>query len=367
MNKTVEGGKTLLVDGPASAAVLSGKVEVFGFCVRDKNKIIIREGKRLPFLVLQTACFDIALGENAAAAEVEGSTIPPSWQKAFETLQEVRKTCASAMVIGGVDSGKTSLCTYLVNRLLGENRAVAILDGDVGQSDIGPPCTVAYACVAKPVTDLFALQAANAFFVGATSPSQAAARVIEGLASLKAELLGGGVDFVLVNSDGWVAGEEAVQYKARIAEALAPDVIFCVQQETELRPLIANLDLFKTVLVDSPLTINQRSREKRKSLRELGYIKYLADAKVKVWPLKRLTVVQRRALCLNPQAGAGWLLGLHNGQKKFLGIGVLKEVNCERKTLKARTSVVAEPSTIVVGAVRLDENLREVPEEFAIF
>jgi hypothetical protein len=64
MNRTVERGKTLLVDGPASVSVVSGKVEAFGFSVKDARRIVIREGKRLPLAVLETTNFDILLGEN---------------------------------------------------------------------------------------------------------------------------------------------------------------------------------------------------------------------------------------------------------------------------------------------------------------
>ena len=103
-----------------------------------------------------------------------------------------------------------------------------------------------------------------------------------------------------------------------------------------------------------------RSREKRRNLRELGYVKYLAEAKVKVYSLKRLTV-EPDVLCLNPQTVKGSLLGLHDAQQKFLGIGILQEIDCARKVLKVRTSVAAEPSSVKVGKVRLDENLHEIP------
>jgi len=79
MKRTVEKGKTLLVDGPASVSVVSGRVEVFGFSVKDAGRIVIREGKRLPFVVSETADLDVLLGENANVEEVDGNTIPQSW------------------------------------------------------------------------------------------------------------------------------------------------------------------------------------------------------------------------------------------------------------------------------------------------
>ena len=110
------------------------------------------------------------------------------------------------------------------------------------------------------------------------------------------------------------------------------------------------------------MTVKLRGREKRRSLRELGYIKYLAGAKVKVWSLKRLTVENVDVLCKNPQANAGLLLGLHSSQGKFLGIGLLQSIDCVRKSVKVRTSVVAEPAGIVLGKVRLDPNFHEISE-----
>lgn len=59
MNRIVEKGKTLLVDGPASVTVTSGNVEVFGSKANIASKIVIREGKRLPFAVHETAAFEI--------------------------------------------------------------------------------------------------------------------------------------------------------------------------------------------------------------------------------------------------------------------------------------------------------------------
>jgi polynucleotide 5'-hydroxyl-kinase GRC3/NOL9 len=349
------------VDGPASVLVISGKVEVFGFSVKDVSRIVIREGKRLPFAVVETTNFDISLGENAGVEEIDGNTIPQSWIESFDVLRGFQKKPVIAMVLGKVDSGKTSFCTYLINRLISEKQKVAILDGDLGQSDIGPPCTVTYAFVTKPVTNLYGLKAENAFFVGVTSPSAAVNKTIKGIALMKAEILGKAADFVVVNTDGWVEGEEAVEYKLRLAEELNPDVIFCVQQKDELAPLLVALEKFIKTTIDSPLTAKQRSTEKRRNLRELGYIKYLTDAKVKSLSLKLLTIEEQSVAPIRQGEEEGLLLGLYDSQRKFLGIGILCKVDYVRKALKVLTSVSEKPSSIVLGKVRLDENLKESP------
>lgn len=426
MKITVEAGKTLLVDGPASVTLVSGKAEVFGYGLRHMGKVVIRDGKRMPFTVEENATFEVSLGENANVEETEGNTIPPSWDEAYKELEALQTNPVTALVLGTVDSGKTSFCTYLVNKLLNKDCKIAILDGDLGQSDIGPPCTVAYAIVSKPVTDLFNLEAENAFFVGVTSPSKAAEKVINGLALLKEEVLKRNPDCVVVNTDGWVEGEEAVNYKVQLIEKINPNVIFYLQQNEELTPLLSMLKNFKILKIDSPQTIKQRSREKRRSLRELGYIKYLKNAKVQSIPINWLKIESDEFFGLNKSFGMvkrdreicellgmkplhiaelkekiyvvigrgrwidperiskaeeilgkkvvvawkgeeeGLLTALYNDERKFLGIGVLREVDYHRKVMKIYTPVSNSISAVAIGKVRLDKNLREItitPEE----
>jgi polynucleotide 5'-kinase involved in rRNA processing len=92
----------------------------------------------------------------------------------------------------------------------------------------------------------------------------------------------------------------------------------------------------------------------------LGYIKYLTDARVKSLSLKLLTIEEQSVAPIR-QAEEGLLLGLYDSQRKFLGIGVLRGVDYLRKALKVLTSVSEKPSSITLGKVRLDENLKEIP------
>jgi polynucleotide 5'-hydroxyl-kinase GRC3/NOL9 len=371
--------------------------------------------------VEEKACFDISLGENASAEELETNTIPISWARAFEELTKMQVKPIVVMVLGTVDSGKTSFCTYLVNRLIKEKRKVAILDGDLGQSDVGPPCTVAYAIVTKPTTDLFNLATRNAFFVGVTSPNTSTAKVVEGLIKLKEEILGSDQDFVVIDTDGWTEGEEAVNYKIQLVKELKPNVVFCIQQKNELETVIDAIKDFKTITVDSPPTIKQRTREKRRSLRELGYIKYLRNAKVQSIPsswlkieenelfdlgatwgnVKRTRMIyeflgmkplhmaeskdkisiiigksrwieeenlkkiedfsKKKIVVIHKGEEEGLLMALYDAEKKFLGIGILQGVDYKRQILKILTPVSKEISIVAFGKVKLDSNFKESP------
>ncbi len=421
MNRTAERGKTLIVDGPASINVNSGKVEVFGFSPSSTARIVVREGKRLPLHVKDTAAFDISLGANAGAEEVAGDTIPSSWAKAYEELAGLRMNPVVVMIIGTADSGKTSFCTYFVNRLLLDKKKVAILDGDVGQSDVGPPCTIAYAFVTKYTTDLFNLYAKNAAFVGSTSPDGVVDEAVNGFLAMKNEIACDSPDFIIVNTDGWTEGEEAIAYKTRIAQELKPDIVFGLQQKDELAPLLQSLSSFRSITVESPESIRQRSPEKRKNLRELAYLKYLKNARVQSFQLGWLKIDDGGVFGLNQthpdarEAGKiyellgmkplhyaerpdhisiiigrrrwisndslkkveeftgkkvslikkgdeeGLLLALYNGEEKFLGIGVLQEIDYLKRSIKILTPVTSEIASAKIGCLKLDKNMKEVP------
>jgi polynucleotide 5'-hydroxyl-kinase GRC3/NOL9 len=351
----------MLVDGPASARLVSGKAEVFGCPMKESQRIVVREGKRLPFFAIEKAVFDVSLGPNASIAETIGGTIPSSWNKPVEAVLGLQKRPVVVMILGTADSGKSSLCTYLLNKLVDGKCKGAVLDGDLGQSDIGASATVGYALTAKPATDLYDLKLKNAFFVGVTSPIMAIAKTVEGLAVMKAEVLQQQVDFVLVNTDGWVTGDVAVKYKTALISALKPDVIVGVQMQDELVPLIAGLDA-PVVVVESSSALNQRTAEKRKSLREMTYARYLKNAKLQCYPKSQVTIEPRNAIPKNQEPAKGILVGLCGRGSKFLGIGVLREINQVRKALKVQTAVSAKPLRIVIGKVVVNEKLQEVQD-----
>ncbi|MEM1757502.1 MAG: Clp1/GlmU family protein [Candidatus Bathyarchaeia archaeon] len=422
MKVSIDKGKTLLVDGPASAILLSGKVEVFGHAMKLNEKIVIRDGKRMPIMAEQNSTLELHLGENACVEEYEGSTIPPSWNIAYERLLNVAEKPRVAMILGAPDSGKTSFCTYLANKIVRDGYRVVILDGDLGQSDIGPPCSLAYAVLTRPVTDLFNLPAEDVFFVGETSPRKVVERAIQGFSMLKTNALKHNPDFIIVNTDGWVDGEEAIKYKTRIAEEINPHILFFVQRTSELTNLLNALCSRNVMIVESPPAIKQRSREKWKTLRELGYIKYLANAKVQTIPINWIeiknpgfpyvpshnSVDSKRAeeisnilgfnpihimelskeICIitageklpNPEkikkieemtgkkvnvqlkgGEEGFIVALYNASDKFLGLGVIREIDYRRKTIKIMTPVSERFTKVIVGRVKLDKNFKEIP------
>ena len=418
MKCVVEKGKTLLVDGPASVTLTSGAAEVLGALMNAGDRVVVREGKRMPFKVKRRATFNLMLGENSFVEETNECTVPPSWKKASEEILSYGKPSSVVMVIGGVDTGKTSFCTYLTNMALKTRQEVAIIDGDLGQSDIGPPSTIGFRRVNTPIKDLFDLRVENAYFVGATSPSRVTDKVITGLVTLKNKALEMGIRFVVINTDGWVEGEDAVRYKVQLAKTVSPDIVVGIQQADELTPILTALREVKVISIKPSHAVRKRDRNRRKILRELSYRKYLKGAKIRVFPmswvrvegmpigawsipdserLERIrTLLDADVLCYGETADVlfivlkknqwvytdrvrkvresfgktvriiregdeeGLLVALQNEHGEFLGIGILDGIDHKRRVMKVYTPITTKVAAIRIGQVKLDREGREI-------
>ncbi len=362
MQQTLQPNRTLLIDGPASVQLVSGRVQVFGYPLKEEQRIVVREGKRLPFFAVETAVFNVMLGANAAVQETEGNTIPESWNKPIQTVLGLAKKPAVIMVLGAADSGKSSFCTYMVNKLTESNRKIAILDGDLGQSDIGPSASIGYAVASKPITELYNLRLQNGYFVGVTSPIMAINKAVEGLTSMMNEAVGRQADFILVNTDGFISGDAALNYKLTLIKELKPDVVVAVQLQTELEPIMSCLGGGGVMTVEPSPALNLRSPEKRKTLREMTYAKYLRKSKLQCYPLSQITVEPRNGVPKSQEPEKGVLVGLYGRGSRFLGIGVLRAINVGRRTLKVQTAVSTKPVRLIFGKVLLNRKLQEIQD-----
>jgi polynucleotide 5'-hydroxyl-kinase GRC3/NOL9 len=417
MKRTIDEGKILLVDGPASVTLLSGKISVLGAPLQKEENLVVRQGKRLPLWVKKKVTVELMLGEGASINEVDVGTVPSSWEDAAKEMLSLKKP-VTVMIVGGMDSGKTSFCSFLVNEAVMKKLRTSVIDADLGQSDVGPPSTVGFSFVTETVKDLFDIDAQDAVFVGSTSPSGAINKVIEGLTQLKDRVMEADAEFLVINTDGWVEGEEAAAYKVRLAEKVGPSAVVGMQQSNELTPILDSLHGVKVLVIDSPQLIQPRSREKRKLLRELSYKKYLKGAKTQSFSIgwvkvedsifgaggpllrKRLetlvNLLGRRPLYSEETVAAifvvlrkskavteeqikaveehfgkkvkvilegdeeGLLVGLKNEEDKFLGIGILDGVDYKRRILKVYTPVSEKVSTLCFSQIKLDKNCREI-------
>jgi len=420
VKRKVEAGKTLLVDGPASVTLLSGEAGILGAPFKLGLKMVIRESKRVPFSVDSGAEFELLLGEKGAVNEIVGSSIPNSWDTAVGTILADMRTPVIVMIAGAIDVGKTSFCAYLANSALKEKRRVAIIDADLGQSDVGPPSTISLCRVAKPVRDPFEIGADQVCFIGATSPSSAVNEVVDAIAKMTKKALKLGIDLLIVNTDGWVEGEDAVRYKLALSKSVKPRMVIGIQEQSELTFLLGALTETQNIAIEPSSAVRKRDREERRLLRELGYKKYLKGATVQSFSLNWISISgapfgsgappsanhmskimehigTRPLYCeetpssifialskeqwadeevartledtLNKKVKIVWegdeeglLVALHDKDEIFLGIGIIEQLDYNRRVLKVYTNVKKGIVSIRVGQVKLDKSGRELEQ-----
>ena len=65
-------------------------------------------------------------------------------------VDDAAGTARTAVLVGGLDAGKTTLARQLLARALERGRRPALVDADVGQKAVGPPTTVGLKLIRTP-------------------------------------------------------------------------------------------------------------------------------------------------------------------------------------------------------------------------
>jgi polynucleotide 5'-hydroxyl-kinase GRC3/NOL9 len=223
---------------------------------------------------------------------------------------------------------------------------------------------------------------------------------------------------LIVNTDGWVEGEDAVRYKLALAKRVKPSILIGLEEKNELTFLLGALTELDSIAIESSPAVRKRDRDERKVLRELGYKKYLKGAAVQSFPLnwirisgvpfgsgmppsnnRMMKIVEQIGtsplyceetsesifIALSKQQWAdeeiakalegsfgkkvkivwqgdeeGLLVALHDKEGAFLGLGIVEELDYERKVLKVYTNARKNVTSIQVGQVKLDKSGKEL-------
>ncbi len=309
---------TLLVRGPASITLLDGQASILGAAIQSHQRTIVMDEKQLPIETTEHANLEIVLGKSAEIFEVQGSTIPPSWNLAAEALGEMKN--GKVAVIGPTDVGKSTLCVYLVNVLLGLK--LFIIDADVGQADLGPPTTIARAEPKKPITSLTELVPDARIFIGHTSPGQVKGKLIDGIQRLSP---GAEDSLTITNTDGWIMDPEAIQYKIEMIAQTKPDLVIGLGLGNELQPILVG-SRAQSMTVE-PAKVLSRSKSDRRKLRINGYRRYLDGGSLRAFNMRDVQLSIPESLSFLGKAKGSELsnliVGLLDENRYLVQIGVL--------------------------------------------
>jgi len=163
-------------------------------------------------------------------------TVPSEWEDAMDAIL---KTGGVVMVIGDTDCGKTTFCMSLVNRALACNLNVAVVDSDIGQSEIGPPACVGLGYPTNRIRSLGEIVAADKAFVGTTNPALRVPELLVATERMVMKGLGRGADILILDTTGFVKGPVATHLKRLKVDLVQPQHIVILQRNDECEAMIS--------------------------------------------------------------------------------------------------------------------------------
>jgi len=400
-------GATLLVEGESLLEFVHGKAEIFGYEPKPGFKFRIERFKASPVYAVESFRARITGGKVSL---YPGKTIPESWYKVIDEVRGASRPVV-VMVVGGVDVGKTGLITYVANRLTMMGEKVGIVDADTGQSSIGPPTTIGLGILTDPVPSLSLVEPFDAVFVGSTSPSGILERSVSAVVQMVRLAVKSGAGMVLVDTTGWVSGEGGRQLKLAKVDAVSPSLIVALERGMELEHLLKYWERFYKVLrVNPAVELRSRTRDERYTIRGDIYRRWFEGAQPRLLTIddyvycnsflftgvrlpaenlkeyadslgikvlygeavedKILLVAEDSDVQHNTEASGklhivkidtmkNVLISFRSREKRFLGLGILLDVDFENGKLKVLTRV--DPSK--AEAIEFG-NIKVNPETF---
>jgi polynucleotide 5'-hydroxyl-kinase GRC3/NOL9 len=270
----------------------------------------------------------------------------PGWDELAAGLAD-----GTVLAVGSPGLGKSRLLRYLSERLAAAGRRVGLLSADMGQASVGVPCCLGLS-LGPAWDDPTAL-----WFIGDTSPVGHLLPAVVGTARLARRARALGVQTLLVDPTGLVAGPVGRVLKYHKALAVGADRVIALQRAAELEPLLA--------LLEGPCPVSHRlspvpeahdrSPAERKSYREARFRAHLHAGCLLPFDPGRL---------LGPDWAPGWgpvaatalpdtVVGLLDAEGFCLALGVLEEAGPDRLgvyTAWRRPDAVAR---VQIGRLRL--------------
>ncbi|NPB00024.1 MAG: GTPase [Crenarchaeota archaeon] len=293
----IEPGKLLRVEGPAAIRVIDGEVYVLGVTYGADSRFTVLRARKVVVKPLKESTLEITLGPDGSVEEARTEEeVIDIWEDATSKIDLEGVT----VILGAMDVGKTTMTVMIANKASRAGHRVGIIDADLGQNDLGPPATVD-AAVLEPgmyITHLRMLKPVKAMFLKTTSVERVWPEVVDAVKKLVDYLMNvENTRTVVINTDGWVSTDKAVEYKLKLVEVLQPRNIIVIRRGDEVDQLVKNLrekypsNPPSIVELPAPPAARIRTKEDRRIHREMGYGKYLTPPRDITLDLRKTPIV----------------------------------------------------------------------------
>ena len=286
--------------------------------------------------------------------------IPDDWGRLYD---RVLTDPGVVFLMGAPDTGKTTLAHFLVYQGTKYGLKTAYIDGDLGQSVIGPPTTLGSAVVSTPPPDLAAVPPNHLYFIGATSPATHVLETVIGMKRLVDKAQAAGAQLTVVDTSGLVAGPLGFQLKFNKMQLLRPRHIVALQRDGEVEHILkawsrrCDVELHRLGRAEMA---KARSAEARRSYRQEKFTAYFQGSSGLALSLEKVAVLCPDLPLLSParydNTFKGRLIGFNDADYFTLGLGIWKtfDVTSGQVTLLTPVSDMQRVAVLHVGDIALD-------------
>jgi polynucleotide 5'-kinase involved in rRNA processing len=276
-------------------------------------------------------------------------------------IERVAAVRGTVVMLGGLDSGKTTLGRRIARAAVEAGRIVAFLDSDLGQSTVGPPSTVGLK-LCRDVADLETERLAQAdglYFVGSTSPQGNLLPLVSGTALLLRRAQEAGAELVILDTTGMVSGVYGQLLKFHKLELTHPDVVIGLERGEELQPLIGIISRFfaaEVLSVPVDPDVVPTSAEQRAANREGSMARYFREP-LQRWRVKPTVFMPALPALFELSDLNGLVVGMSDGKGTYIGIGYLEHSPGD-EVLRLVSPAAEAPKALKLGSLRLVDGFR---------
>jgi len=274
----------------------------------------------------------------------------PQWEG---LLRELIRHKGTAILLGAVDSGKSTLARYLIKGILSKGITVSLVDSDIGQSSIGLPGVISMKIFNK-YKDIEDLRAQQMLFVGFMNPLKGTSLMIGGTKKMVDISNDEGAEIIIVDTTGLIAGEAGKALKMGKINAIKPMHIVAIQRGDELEHILSLIEDIKVYRLMVSSMARHRSRDERIKYRENKFIEYFKGLRVIKLPPKRLEFFYsgRAADIEDISSKSGTLIGL-NHNDDTIGLGILEGITPGEIVVKTPLKFSTGINRIILGDIDL--------------
>jgi polynucleotide 5'-kinase involved in rRNA processing len=261
------------------------------------------------------------------------------------------------MLIGGLDTGKTTVAIDAVRFALAAGHQPVLVDADIGISTVGPPACVGLK-VFESEADFESVHKPDALhFVGAITASRLVLQQVVATAVMveRARALG---DVIVVDTTAVASGVSGETLKYHKAELCRPNLVIALQRGEEMEPVVGMLRRFLDLQVVTAPTdpgLTPLGPDERAKMRTQAFATAL-EPPLDRWKVRPTVFAPTLPVGLNLGRLDKVLVGVQDSSGGCLGLGILQ---VEDDTLRVMTNVGEGMTGLRLGSIRVDPDTYE--------